>query len=223
MYLRLISFLKNNPNIMNIFSAIYNILHSPKSVFCKGVVCKGAFLNKVKINMTGNNNVIFLGPKARLNNCTISIHANNCVFHIEGKSTIIKNTFFSIHENNGKIIIGNSFTMEGGRISSCEGAAITIGDDCMFSGDINIMSGDYHSIISMKNNERINKASGISIDNHVWLAAHVCVLKGSHIPSHSVIGNSSLVTHDLKDTNCLYSGIPAKKIKENITWSRERI
>ena len=94
MYLRLISFLKNNPNIMNILSAIYNILHSPKSIFCQGVVCKGAFLNKVKINMTGKNNVIFLGPKARLNNCTISIHAKNCIFHIEGKSTIIKNTFF---------------------------------------------------------------------------------------------------------------------------------
>lgn len=223
MYLRLISFLKNNPNIMNYVSVIYNILSSPRAFFCHGLVCKGAFLKKVKIITTGKNNVIFLGPKARLNNCTISIHANNCILHIEGKSTIINNTFFSIHENNGKIIIGNSFTMEGGRISSCEGAAITIGDDCMFSGDIEIMSGDYHSILSTKSNERINKASGIAIDNHVWLAAHVCVLKGSHIPSHSVIGNGSIVTHDLEDANSLYSGIPAKKIKENITWSRERI
>ncbi len=208
---------------MNFFSVIYNILYSPKIFFCKDLVCKGAFLKRVNINMTGNNNVIFLGPKARLNNCTISIHANNCIFHIEGKSTIINNTYFSIHEDNGEIIIGNSFTMEGGRISSCEGAAITIGDDCMFSGDIEIISGDYHSILSSSNNKRINRALPISIGNHVWLAAHVCVLKGSYIPSNVIVGNSSLVSRKLEDENCIYAGNPIIKIKDSITWSRERL
>ena len=45
--------------------------------------------------------------------------------------------------------MGKDFTMEGGHIASTEGEKIVIGNDCMFSNDIEIRNGDSHTIIDI--------------------------------------------------------------------------
>jgi len=59
------------------------------------------------------------------------------------------------------------------------------------------------------------------IGNHVWLGADVKVLKGAIINDGAIIGTGSLVSGTV-DANCIYAGIPAKKVKEHVSWRRDR-
>ena len=184
---------------------------------------KGAFLNTNRYKVKGNNNLISIGSKARLKNCIFTIIGDNCKIIIGGGSTIVTNVHFWCQDDNSTIIIGNDFTMESGHIASTEGKIIEIGNDCMFSNDVEIRNGDSHSIIDIQSNCRINYANNVTIGDHVWLSAHSRVLKGSKVPSYSIIGNSSIVTSVLVYENSIYAGIPAKLVKTNINWNRVRL
>ena len=91
----------------------------------------------------------------------------------------------------------------------------------MFSSGIVIRTGDSHSIINVDNNEKINPEQYVVIDNHVWIAQNVTVLKGSHIAHDSVVGCGAIVSNCF-EPNSLIGGIPAKTVKTNITWNSDR-
>lgn len=82
-----------------------------------------------------------------------------------------------------------------------------------------IRTSDGHGIFDASTKECINQPSDVLIGDHVWLGNSSRVNKGSTIHSGSVIGQGSIVSK-VVDGNCIYAGIPAKKIKENIVWSR---
>ena len=44
------------------------------------------------------------------------------------------------------------------------------------------------------------------------------VLKGTRIADDCVVGTKSLVTKDCSESYSIYAGIPAKKVKTNVTW-----
>lgn len=141
-------------------------------------------------------------------------------FYVDGSQTCINNTRFILRDEGGGIIIDSDFSMQGGSMQCAEGKSIQIGKHCMFSGDIEIMSTDLHPIYSMNDKSIINAGKDIIISDHVWLGAHVRVLKGSRITSDVIIGNSSVVSGNLSDSNSIYAGIPARRIKTGINWAR---
>ena len=106
----------------------------------------------------------------------------------------VANASLYIEDDNSSIKIGRKFSMESGHIASTEGRIIAIGDDCMFSNDIEIRNGDSHAILELESRVRTNEAKDVKIGNHVWLTAHTRVLKGSYIPDDCIIGNSSIVS-----------------------------
>lgn len=212
----------HHPTIIYLIAFLYNCFKKNNAWRYNNIKCKGAFLSNVKFNIHGKNNKIQIGEKARLKNCKVFIQGNNCQLTIGSGSTIISNTIFFLQDNNCKVIIGNNFTMEGGHIAATESEAIIIGNDCMFSDDIEIRNGDSHSIIKQGTEKRINWARSINIGNHVWLTAHVRVLKGSNIPDNSIIANSSVVTSKLEYSNSIYGGCPAKLLKRDVDWDRNR-
>lgn len=179
-----------------------------------------AFLKGTSFDILGKNNVIIVGPKARLFNCKIKIIGDGNRLEIKSGSTIISNTSFWMQHGKNEIIIGHDSTIEGGHLAAIEGTKITVGDDCMFSSDIEIRTGDSHSIINTLSDKRINPSDDVIIGNHVWLTAHVKVMKGSVIPNNSIVGNSAIVTNKFDKENSVYAGIPAKHIKDNINWDR---
>ena len=218
--------MNKNQKVMYLFSSIYNILHYNNSwehKFSNRFSWKGAFLRKTYFHIEGKNNIIELGVKARLYNCRFTLLGNNCKIIIGGNHTIISNVHFWCQDDNSTIIIGDNFTMEGGHIAATEGKSIKIGNDCMFSNDIEIRNGDSHSIINLDGNKRINHAEDVCIEDHVWLTAHVKILKGSIIPSNSIIGNSSVVSHKFHEKNAIYAGIPCKLLRQNIDWERNKL
>ena len=180
----------------------------------------GAFLKGTSFDINGKNNKIIIGVKARLFNCKIKIIGDGNLLEIQSGSTIISNTSFCMQHGEIKIVIGHNSTIEGGHLAATEGCKILIGNDCMFSSDIEVRTGDSHSVLNSLTGNRINYAEDVIIGDHVWLSAHVRVMKGAVVPPHPIIGNSAIVTHKLDKCNALYAGIPVRYIKDNIDWDR---
>ncbi len=217
--------LKSNPKALVLASKVYNILH-PNNAWkyefgTNRINIKGAFLKKCRFRIKGANNIIEIGEKARLTNCTFTIFGSNCNIKIGGGSTIVSNVSFWCEDDNSSIFIGQDFMMGSGHIASTKGENIILDDDCMLSEDIEIRNGDSHAITN-DNNERINFAKPVVIGKHVWVTAHCKIMKGSKIPDNCIIGNSSLVAHKFKETNAIYAGNPARLIKGNVNWNKYR-
>ena len=197
--------LNNHPLLMDAAAFVYNSFHRNNAwKHRKAVECRGSFFNHVDFRVVGKNSRIVIGRKARLKNCQIYVFGDNCLLEIGGGSTKISNTCFYLEDDNSKIVIGRDFTMEGGHIASTEGETIKIGDDCMFSNDIEIRNGDSHSIVDASTGKRTNWAKTVEIGNHVWLTAHARVLKGG--------GNSGPLGNLQQLRGCKQAGQPQRHI-----------
>lgn len=182
----------------------------------------GAYLKKVVVDITGNNNHITIGANSRISCVKINIRGSGHRLDI-GENCILGAGSFWFQTRDCTIVIGNQTTFEEANVSALEpDATIQIGKDCMFSYDVHIRNGDSHSIIDLATNKRINHGRDIFIGNHVWLGAHVNVLKGVHIGDNSVVGIRSVVTNDIPG-HCVAAGLPAKVKRSNTTWTRELI
>ena len=87
--------------------------------------------------------------------------------------------------------------MENGYLGAYEGTSITVGNDCMFSDQVGIRTGDMHSILDSATQDRLNPSDSITIQPRVWLCRGVTVLKGCTIGSDTVVGGYSIVTDSL--------------------------
>lgn len=219
----LIHLIKRYNWILNTISFIVSffVLIKIKGRLNNRIIVKGAFLHNTKITIKGKNNSIKISPENRLKNCLIYIKGDNCLINIDNHCSL-KNLELWIEDNNSEIIIGNRTTIESGHIASTEGQSIKIGNDCMFSHRIEIRNGDSHSIFDFTSKERINKAQSITIGNHVWLGADSKILKGVTISDGAIISTCAVVTKDV-GSNQIFAGVPARKIKDNINWSRFRV
>lgn len=211
-------FLKKSPFALYAASFIYSLFHGSnvwRYVFNKNVKIKGAFLKHTKINVVKGGK-LYLGARCQMNHCQIKVLGGGIL--VNGRQTCINNASLLTRESDSLIEIGEDFSMQGGTIQSVK--PIRIGNHCMLSWDIEIMSSDLHPIFLTENNQLINQPKGIIIQDHVWISAHARVLKGSFIVHDVVVGNSSLVAGKLENSYSVYAGIPARCIKKDINWSR---
>jgi acetyltransferase-like isoleucine patch superfamily enzyme len=212
-------------NLLKVTSAAYYFL-SRNRIKKKGInniiSLNGAFVKNSKVNFIGSNNEIVLGRMSVLKNLSITIIGENHKLLINQGCTI-KDTEFWFEDKNCTISVGSNTRINGAHIAITEpNSNISIGNDCLFSMQIDIRNGDSHSIIDLNTKRRINYAKDIRIGNHVWLGKFVKILKGSIIGDNSVIGINSMVFGEIKN-NSLAVGVPARTVKENITWQIERI
>ena len=47
-------------------------------------------------------------------------------------------------------------------------------------------------------------------------------MKNTTIPNGCVVATRSIVTRNFEKENCIIAGSPAKVVKENISWDRQR-
>lgn len=93
----------------------------------------------------------------------------------------------------------------------------------MISRQVRMNTSDFHSILELDTNKRINPPGDIFIGNHVWVGNEVIIRKDSKVSDNTVIGIRSFVNKNFLETNIILGGVPARKLKENITWSRDKI
>jgi maltose O-acetyltransferase len=92
-----------------------------------------------------------------------------------------------------------------------DGGNITIGNDVLIGPNVQILTIN-HPLSPSKRLLKTNLAKDIVIEDNVWLGACSIILPGVTIEKNSVIGAGSVVTKNI-DSDCLYAGNPAVKIK----------
>lgn len=88
---------------------------------------------------------------------------------------------------------------------------IEIGDNCTISHDFTVMDSDFHRL------DGDNHTKPVRIEDHVWIGTRVTVLSGVTIGKGAVVAAGAVVTKDVPP-GCLAGGVPAKVIRENVTW-----
>ena len=197
-----------------------NVKH--KGIKGNSVTYNRCFFKKLNIKIRGTGNQIILKDFSKLLNTKIFVYGNNNTISI-GKECLLNNVTLWIEDNNNEISIGDKTTFHGEtHLAAIEGTKIAIGEDCMFSSNILFQTGDSHSIIDIENN-RINSSRDIRIGNHVWVGTRVTCLKNTEISDNCIIGATATVCGKHLKSNCIIGGVPAKILKENINWLRQRI
>jgi len=181
------------------------------------------FIN-VSIDIKGTNNKIIVENGCVLKNVVFFIRGDNHTVYIKEDCIFSRGSLIWFEDNNGYLEIGEKTLIEDVHFAVTEPhSKIIIGKNCLFAYEIDIRTGDSHSIIDKSSNKRINYAKDITIGDHVWLAAHCKILKGASIAKNCVIGTSSVVSKPIDIENSISAGNPAVIVKNNIDWRIERI
>lgn len=182
----------------------------------------GAILLQCKIISTGIGNRLILRGGGVLRNCEFIFYGSNNTIEL-GKNCIAKDASFYIEDNNNAIITGN-YTRYAGKIhiAVTESTKCVVGNNCLFSSEIVIRTGDSHSLLT-EAGERINPAKDVVIGNHVWVGHRALITKGVSIPENCVVGTGAVVTKPIDKSGTVIAGVPAKIVKENINWCGERL
>jgi acetyltransferase-like isoleucine patch superfamily enzyme len=232
----IVNIVRNNSYISKLLSAkavvkLKNILSGKQEFYSYKV--KGRYnnirtntsiLKSTSIDIAGNRNEIVFGKGTMANDLEIFIKGNNNKIIIGDNCRFVKGGILWIEDDGCQIIIGKLTSFISAHLAATESnSKIIIGEDCMFAYDIDVRTGDSHSILDMYSGKRINYASDVRIGNHVWIAAHTIILKGVQIKDNCIVGSGSVVTKSCDESNVIYAGNPAVVVKKNIDWSRERI
>ena len=194
-----------------------------KSVIKKIII---KFLRKSSVvsgllELSEQHNVIFelrkLNPKSRIN-------LRNCFYFDDIRSIKLKNNtligpnnvFFIHDEENSlaksKLIVGeNTYIGEQNNIRAA-GASILIGDNCLISQQVSIVSTN-HGIAkdTLMNAQKWVSKGDIIIENDVWIGCSSQILAGVKIGEGAIIAAGSLVNKDVESYS-IVGGVPAKLI-----------
>lgn len=171
------------------------------------------YLNKVK---TGIVKIGFKGADlfSGKDRTIVNIKSGGCIIF---KGAAVIGSASAIYAK-GKLEIGDNFVVSAACKLSCEGE-ITFGDNVLISWNTQILDSNYHKVLfSEKMQEKVER---IIIGNNVWLGNNVLVQKGASIADNVVVASMSIVNKEFKTTHRLLGGVPAKEIKELISWSYE--
>lgn len=181
----------------------------------------GAVLRNVRIRIRGQANRILIAPQARLSNLDIRMQGEGHELVI-GSHVRIHAGLMAFYDDRGSISIGERTTIYGTSFGVTEGGRISVGEDCLFSTDVDLRNGDSHSIVNAATGERLNPAADVTIGDHVWIGTRVMALKGSRVGGHCVVAAASIVSGELP-AGSVAAGSPARAIASGVTWRRERV
>ena len=108
---------------------------------------------------------------------------------------------------NAQLFIGDDVFLNQGVRIACT-SNVRIGDGCMIGDEAILLDSDYHSV-----GQAPVREEGVFLEDRVWLASRVIVLRGVTIGHDSIIGAGSVVTRSIPP-HSLAVGIPARVIRK---------
>lgn len=182
------------------------------------IVDTGVLYQGCNVIFEGSNNFLIVEPDAQLINLKIWVRGSDNRISI-GKGAIVKGVI-ELLRNGSEVSIGSGTTIgETAHFITDDGSKIAIGSDCMFADRVILRGTDGHPLWDLDTGERLNSSEDIVVEDYVWIAQDVSVLKGVNVGRGSVIGKNAVVTKDIPHTVSA-AGVPAKVVSTNVTWSR---
>ncbi|WP_407382413.1 acyltransferase [Ruminococcus sp.] len=180
-------------------------------------------IKKSRISVNGDNNKIIINDMSSLFEVNVSIVGSNNTILI-GERNYLEGCSFCVEDDHNTITLGSHvYIYSDTEISAIESTEVSIGNDCLFSANIMIRTGDSHVIMDETSGKRLNYSESICFADKVWLGNGCKVLKGSKIGAECVVGTGALVTHKTPVVNhSVLAGVPAKVVSTGIKWSQQR-
>ena len=179
----------------------------------------------LNVDWQGSNCVVKIYKPTNFINCLLLMQGNNSYCEIGSTKYFYKNNGrFLVFGSNCSLIVGKNISCGEESILGIldtDNTSIRVGDDCMFSKNIQIRAGDGHVIYDLDTKEIVNNGKDTIVGNHVWLGADSIVLKGCKIADDCVIGAKSVVSKSILEPNTISVGVPSRIVKRNINWRRE--
>lgn len=173
-----------------------------------------------KVIFKGKGNILYVEEGVTLENSTIIFNSNNSIIYLS-KSKQVYYLDASVN-NNSVLYIGKENYFNGTiHLIASDQKNIIIGDNGMFSFNIQIRVSDGHAIYDANTHTLINNAKSIYIGDHCWIGFGSVILKGSKIGSGSIVGAYSVVANKKLCSNASFAGNPVRLISKNIFFTKE--
>lgn len=102
-----------------------------------------------------------------------------------------------------------SYIADGGFVSVA--SSLSIGKNCAISWEVQIIDNDGHRL------DGNTPTQPIVIGDHVWIGSRAMILKGTELGDGCVVAAGAVVSGKFPSRS-LIGGVPAKVIRENISW-----
>lgn len=188
------------------------------------IVCAGEydFIN-TNIIFNGTGNYLYIEDNVRLKDSTISFGGNNALVYLSSNT---KHPYIVWIDawNGSTVYFGNNSFFNGiMHVSASERQNIIFGNDGVYSFGIWFRTADPHLIYDIETKKRINMSKSVLVGDHVWLGQNATILKGSQIGSGSIVAANALISGKTVESNSLWGGNPARKIKDNIFFTGDSV
>ena len=157
----------------------------------------------LRLIVCGTDNVVEIDPTSSFAGC-IMIGTRDCPVH--GCRVTV-----------GARTLANDCTI----VLMEDESELRIGEDCLISAGVRIWCSDSHSVLDGEG-RLLNRGRFVRIGRHVWIGLGVLIGKNVSVADDSILGMGAVVTGDCAETSCAYGGNPARLLKRDIRWSKER-
>ncbi len=165
------------------------------------VVASGCVLNHVYVRIRGEDNHLELAPGVR--------------FTRGGEVWL--------EDRSSRILIGENTTIMHAHLAAIEGTTLRIGEACLLAYQVEVRTGDAHSLLDAATGQRLNPSRDVTLGPRVWVGARALILKGAHVPPDSVVAAAAVVTRAFHEPGVVLGGNPARILRRGIRWTRERL
>lgn len=216
--------IKNNEKLWDFLACAERLLGRNQFHVSDGnrIEMKGARIRKSRFDVGGTGNTVCIGRRALLQGASVKIAGNGNRVVIADDCALYGAECYIEDDNNEILVEAGTAIYQRTQLAAIEGTKVQIGKNCLLSSDIQIRTGDSHTILDRRG-VRINPSKDVQICEHVWLGARVMVLKGVSIARDCVVGAGSIVTKSCLQAGSILAGVPAKSQRQDINWCVERI
>ena len=179
-------------------------------------IADGAFIDKGTQIVARHNSKVYIEQDCHIGSGEKIIGIENSEIRI-GNNTVIGDYGEIISKSGAEITIGCNSSLSRLNRLGAKDRKISIGDDCLFSYDIALDQN--HQIVEGKSGTYSDDKRDTVIGNHVWIGKGSFIMSGTVVGDGAIIGALSFV-HNKYPGNSEIAGVPAKIIKENITWEK---
>jgi galactoside O-acetyltransferase len=123
------------------------------------------------------------------------------------------NRHSSLYAARGRICLGNRVFLGDFSSINANDADIRIGDNVAI-GPMVLIQGANHTFerLDLPLVDQGHTPSSVTIDDNVWIAAHVTILPGVHIHSGAVVAAGAVVSRDVP-ADTVVAGVPARVLR----------
>jgi acetyltransferase-like isoleucine patch superfamily enzyme len=155
--------------------------------------------NLVSLGVGGNTATIFIGP-----DCEFTAGDLYC----GGDSSLVFN--------------GALTATRSAIVDARNGGSIVAEYDQLWAANVYVATDDMHRLADVESGARLNPfGAHIRLGRHVWLGRDVTVTGHVEVGDGSVVGMQSMVRGQKIPPNTAVGGVPARVLREGITWSKD--